>query len=68
MSALEDARVGEQVVLMGRDGEESITAAQVGDAAGSFSYEFVSGIGPRVSRVYYYNGKPITVVNRLISK
>lgn len=33
VSALEDARVGEQVVLMGQDGEESITAAQVGDTA-----------------------------------
>ena len=67
VSALERVNVGDQVVLLGRDGEESITAAQAGDAAGSFSYEFVSGIGLRVPRVYYYDGKPVQVVNRLIS-
>ena len=68
VSALDDVSVGERVVLMGQDGEEFITAAQVGDTAGSFSYEFVSGIGPRVSRVCYYNGKPVKVVNRLFTK
>ncbi len=65
VSDLADVQVGEKVVLMGRDGEEQITAAQVGDAAGSFSYEFVSGIGMRVPRVYYYNGKVVEIVNRL---
>lgn len=68
VSDLENASVGEQVVLMGCDGEECITAAQVGDAAGSFSYEFVSGIGMRVPRVYFYNGKPVKIVNRLLDK
>ncbi len=65
VSGLEDVQVGEQVVLMGRDGEEQLTAAQVGDAAGSFSYEFISGIGIRVPRVYYYNEKKIKIVNWL---
>lgn len=65
VSGLEDVQIGEKVVLMGRDGEEQITAAQVGDAAGSFSYEFVSGIGMRVPRVYYYYGKEVEIVNRL---
>lgn len=65
VSALENVQVGERVVLMGRDGEEQLTAAEVGDAAGSFSYEFVSGIGMRVPRVYNYNGKEIKIINRL---
>lgn len=65
VSELKNVQVGEQVVLMGCDGKEQLTAAQVGDTAGSFSYEFVSGIGMRVPRVYYYDGKEIKIVNRL---
>ncbi len=65
VSDIENVQVGESVVLMGCDGEEQLTAAQVGDTAGSFSYEFVSGIGMRVPRVYYYNGKEVKLINRL---
>ena len=61
----EDLSVGDPVVLLGRDGRQCITAAALGDAAGSFSYELVSGIGMRVPRVYIYNEKEIEIVNRL---
>ena len=43
---------GDRVVLLGTDGDETITAQDLGLAAGSFSYEQVCVIGHRVARVY----------------
>ena len=65
VSELDAVSVGDPVILLGCDGGQCITAAQLGDAAGSFSYELVSGIGMRVPRVYIHNGKEIEIVNRL---
>lgn len=45
-------QVGDRVVLMGRDGDETITAEAISAAAGSFPYEQLSCIGHRVARVY----------------
>ncbi len=44
--------VGEEVVLIGRQGEEEITAADWARALGTVAYTIVCGIGPRVPRVY----------------
>jgi alanine racemase len=49
-----DAEVvpGDPVVLLGRQGDQEITAAEVAERAGTIAYEVVSRIGPRVPRVY----------------
>lgn len=44
--------VGDEVVLLGSQGEERITAEELGAHAGTISYEIFCGIGPRVPRVY----------------
>lgn len=44
--------VGEEVVLIGRQGDEEITAASWAAAMGTIAYTIVCGIGPRVPRVY----------------
>jgi alanine racemase len=44
--------VGDEVVLIGRQGEEEITAAAWARAMGTIAYTIVCGIGPRVPRVY----------------
>jgi alanine racemase len=44
--------VGDEVVLIGRQGAEEITAEEWADALGTISYEVLCGIGPRVPRVY----------------
>ena len=43
---------GDRVVLLGSDGQETITAQQLGLAAGSFSYEQLCAVSHRVQRVY----------------
>lgn len=44
--------VGDQVVLIGRQGHEEISAASWARAMGTVTYTIVCGIGPRVPRVY----------------
>ena len=45
------ARVGDEVVLIGRQGDERITAEDVAARLGTINYEVVSAILPRVPRV-----------------
>lgn len=44
-------RVGDDVVLLGRQGEEVITADEWAQRAGTVSWEILTGIGARVPRV-----------------
>jgi alanine racemase len=47
-----DVTVGDEVVLIGRQGEHAVTADAWADALGTIGYEIVCGIGARVSRRY----------------
>ena len=42
--------VGDEATLIGRDGDERITAEEVGEWSGTISYEVLTSIGPRVAR------------------
>jgi alanine racemase len=43
---------GDEVVLLGTQGDEEVTAEEWADLLGTISYEVLCGIGPRVPRVY----------------
>lgn len=58
--------VGDTVVLVGRDGGETITMEQIAAAADSFNYEFVCAIGHRVPKIYYQNGRVVNAVRYLL--
>lgn len=47
-----EAEVGDEVVLLGRQGDEVITADEWAERLGTIAYEVVTGIGPRVPRRY----------------
>ena len=47
-----DAAVDDEVVLLGRQGDDEITATEWGELLGTISYEIVTGIGARVPRTY----------------
>jgi alanine racemase len=49
----EDIQVGDEVVLLGGQGEERITAEELGSRAGTINYEITTGVSPRrVERSY----------------
>ncbi len=52
VSQLDDVHVGDDVVLMGRDGSEEISCAELGEKAGTITWEIITRIGARVQRVY----------------
>ncbi|HMG06632.1 MAG TPA: alanine racemase [Chthoniobacterales bacterium] len=52
VSNIEDASVGDEVVLMGRQGDEEISATELADRADTISWEITTRIGSRVRRVY----------------
>lgn len=48
---------GDEVTLIGRDGNEEITMEQLGDLSGRFNYELACDLGKRIPRVYLKAGK-----------
>jgi len=52
ISHIPEARVGDEVVLMGRQGDEEITAAELAERAATIHWEIITRVGTRVRRVY----------------
>lgn len=57
VSGIPEAAEGDEVILIGQDGNERITMEQLGELSGRFNYEFACDIGKRVPRVYTKGGK-----------
>jgi alanine racemase len=51
-------RLGDEVVLLGRQGEEEITADEWAEHLGTISWEVLCGIGPRVPRLVVDRPQP----------
>jgi alanine racemase len=49
-----DIHVGDEVVLLGRSGQNEITAWELGEKANTNAYEFLTGIAARVPRVFIH--------------
>jgi len=54
-----EASAGDKVVLLGKDGQECISAEDLGELSGRFNYELVCDLCKRIPRVYLENGKVI---------
>ncbi len=52
LDAVPDASEGDEVVIIGEQGDESITAEDIAARWGTINYEVTSGIAHRVPRVY----------------
>lgn len=56
VSDIPEAKVGDEVTLIGTEDSESITIEQLADISGGFNYELACNLGKRVPRVYTKNG------------
>jgi len=52
VTALPEVRCGDTAVLLGADGDETVTAEELARRAGTISYDILTGIGKRVVREY----------------
>ncbi len=52
VSDIPDVKKRDSVILMGRDGDEMISAEEISEPAASFNYEMVCRVSKRVPRIY----------------
>ena len=52
LDSVPDAKVGDEIVLIGSQGDENLSVDEVAKRWGTINYEVVTLIGKRVPRVY----------------
>lgn len=57
VTGIPECKEGDEVTLIGRDGDEYITVEELGTISGRFNYEFACEIGKRTPRVFFRHGK-----------
>jgi len=57
VSALPEVHCGDTATLIGSDGDETVSAAELARRAGTISYDILTGIGKRVVREYVGGGE-----------
>ena len=57
VTRIPEAREGDEVTLLGRDGTEEITMEELADLSGRFHYEIPCLMGKRLPRVYVSGGR-----------
>ncbi len=60
---INDVKVGDEVVLIGRKNDKKIDADDIAEWIGTINYEVLCMISKRVPRIYYKNGEVIKVRN-----
>jgi len=66
VTGIEDVKVGDEVVLFGKQEDGFIHIDELADKLGTINYEIVCMIGKRVPRVYIKDGKIVDVFNYII--
>ena len=59
VSKVPNVHVGDEAVLIGRQGDKEISADEMADKIGTISYEVFCGVSKRVPRIYIKGGKII---------
>ena len=61
---IDDVSFGDDVTLIGKDGNETIAIEDLSALSGRFNYEFVCDLGKRIPRVFIRNGEISEQVDR----
>jgi len=67
VTGISDVAIGDEVVLIGRQGDAAISADELARQLGTINYEVTCMISHRVPRVYVRQGVPVAVRNPLIT-
>ena len=57
VTEIEGVSFGDNVTLIGKDGNETITVEDLSALSGRFNYEFICDLGKRIPRVFVRDGK-----------
>ena len=61
VTGLGEVRQDDEVVLLGEQGEDTITAEEVAGWRGTIAYEVLTSMAVRVPRVYLRDGEPVAI-------
>ncbi|MBO7289072.1 MAG: alanine racemase [Clostridia bacterium] len=67
VSSIPDVMAGDEVIIMGEENGEKISASDIGDLNHTINYEILCAVGKRVPRYYIKNGETIDVKSDIIS-
>lgn len=65
VTGIEDIKIGDEVILFGREGALEISVEEVAEKCGKIGYELLCAVGRRVPRVYIKDGIVIRTSNYL---
>lgn len=65
LTCVEGAAEGDEVVILGKQGAEEITADELASYADTISYEVLTGLSARLPKHYFRSGEPVEVCNLL---
>lgn len=60
---IDDVCDGDEAVLIGKQGENSVTVEEIAQIDGTINYEIVCQLGKRIPRVYYKEGQVVYTVD-----
>lgn len=63
---IDNIKIGDEVIIFGSDGNNTITVESVAKKLGTINYEVVCSVGKRVPRAYIQNGQTVGVLNYLL--
>ncbi len=63
-----DVQIDDKVFLIGRSGDQEITADDMAAATGTINYEIVCGLSRRIPRAYYRGGQRVHEVHYLLDR
>ncbi len=63
---IDDVSIGDEVVLIGSQGDDRITTAELASHASTIPYELLCALADRVPRVYLRDGQIAKIVNYLL--
>jgi alanine racemase len=66
VTGVENVLLEDEVVILGKQGNEQITAEELADLLGTINYEITCMISHRVPRVYIRDGQVVSTVNPLL--
>lgn len=66
VSQVPDVKAGDEVIIMGEEGGEEISATDIAKINNTINYEILCAVGKRVPRYYVQNGKIVEIKSDIV--
>ncbi|WAM34540.1 alanine racemase [Caldicellulosiruptor morganii] len=63
---IKDVRIGDEVVIIGEQGDREITADDLAAQIGTINYEVICSVSKRIPRVYIKDGRVVKILNYIL--